>query len=67
MPGHRGHGQRVQGLQQQSGDPADEHRGIPMYPADRAVLGKPALPCSVDQPAAFWALRPGYPLEDHLT
>ena len=38
-----------------------------MYPADRAVLGKPALARSVDQPAAFWALRPGHPLEDHPT
>ena len=38
-----------------------------MYPADRAVLGKPALARSVDQPAALRALRPSYPLEDHLT
>jgi len=38
-----------------------------MYPADRAVLGKPALARSVDQPAALWAVRPGHPLEDHPT
>ena len=38
-----------------------------MYPADRAVLGKPALTRRVDRPAALWALRPSYPLEDHLT
>ena len=38
-----------------------------MYPADRAVLGKPALTRRVDRPAALWALRPSYPLEDDLT
>ena len=36
-----------------------------MYPADRAVLGEPALPGGVvDHAAARWALRPGHPLED---
>src|SRR5262249_386400 len=67
MPGHRGHGQRMQGLQQQSRDPADEHRGIPVYPADRAVLGEPALARCVDQPPALWALRPSHPLDDYPT
>lgn len=39
-----------------------------MYPADRAILGEPALPGGVvDHPAARWALRPGYPLEDQPT
>ena len=38
-----------------------------MYPADRAVFSEPALAGGVDQPAALWALRPGHPLEDHLT
>ena len=35
-----------------------------MHPADRAVLGEPALARSVDQPAALAALRPSHPLED---
>ena len=39
-----------------------------MYPADRAVLSEPALPGgAVDHPAARWALRPSYPLEDQPT
>ena len=36
-----------------------------MYPADRAVLGEPALAGGADQPAALWALRPSDPLEDN--
>ena len=39
-----------------------------MYPADRAVLSEPALPGgAVDHPAARWALRSSYPLEDQPT
>src|SRR5262249_36988533 len=64
MPRHRGHGQRVQRLQQQGPDPADEHRRVPVHAADRAALREPALAARVDHLAARRALRPGHPLED---
>jgi hypothetical protein len=67
MPGHRSHRQRMQGLQQQRCDPADEHRGISVNPADRPVLRKPALTWGVDQLAPRRALRPSDPLEDQPT
>src|ERR1039457_5465916 len=63
--GHRGHGQRMQRLEQQGADPADEHRRIPLYLADRTVLGEPALAPGLGDPAsARRALRPRDALED---
>jgi len=38
------HRQRVQRLEQQCPDPADEHRGVAVHPPDRTVLGEPPLP-----------------------
>jgi hypothetical protein len=39
-----------------------------VHPADRAVVGKPALALGVmDHPAARRSLRTGYPLEDRRT
>jgi len=37
------HGQRMQRLEQQRPDPADEHGRVPVHAADRPVFGKPAL------------------------
>src|SRR6185437_4723302 len=64
MSRHRGHGQRVQRLQQQRPDPADEHGRVPVHAADRAPFREPALAARVDHLAARRALRPGHPIED---
>jgi hypothetical protein len=61
---HGGHGQRVQQLQQQGPDPANEHGRIPVNLADRPVLGEPALAGPVDLPPAGRARRSGDPLEN---
>ena len=36
------HGERVQRLEEQRPQAADEHRGVGVHPPDRAVLGEPA-------------------------
>ena len=41
---HRDHRLRVQRLQQQRAQAADEHRGVPVHPPDRAVGAEPAWP-----------------------
>jgi hypothetical protein len=64
MPGHRGHGQRVQRLQQQRRDPAGEHRRIRVHPPDRPVRGEPAL---TGQPPPRRVRRPGDPRDDRGT
>ena len=57
--GDTGHGQGMQRLQQQGPQPADEHRGVSMHPADRAVFGKPPRPrCVVD---AYASVGPSGP------
>jgi len=38
------HRQRMQRLQEQRAQTTDEHRGVGMHPADRAVFGEPARP-----------------------
>lgn len=42
VPGHRRHGEWVQGLQEECADPADEHGGVAVDGADRAVGCEPA-------------------------
>ena len=64
MPGHRSHRQRVQRLQQQRPDPADEHRRIRVHLPDRPARGEPAL---AGQPPPRRVRRPGDPLDDRGT
>jgi hypothetical protein len=45
--GDTGHGQRMQRLQQQRTQSADEHRGVGVHPANRTVFGEPSRPWGV--------------------
>ena len=61
---HRG---RVQGLQHQRAQPADEHRGVAVHARDRAVRREPARPRRpVDPLPLAIAVRSRDPLEDRL-
>ena len=65
MGRHRGHGQRVQRLQQQRADAADEHGRVAVHPADRPVRGEPPLAAGlVNHGPAVWPLGARHPLED---
>ena len=54
-----GHRQRVEGLQEDRAEPADEHRGVAVHATDRRVVAEPAGLIGVEQfGMSLWCLGP---------
>ncbi len=65
MPGHGGHGQRMERLEQQGRQTADEHRGVPVHPPDGPLGAEPAgTGCAVNARPVARALRTRHAGED---
>ena len=68
MLGDTGHGERMQRLQQQRPEPADEHRSVGMHATDRRVGGEPSGLVGVEQlEVTSWRIGPDHAITDLVT
>jgi hypothetical protein len=63
----RGHGRRMQRLQQQRAKTANEHRGVPVHPPDRTIIGEPARTRRGESGPVGTTLRTSDPGEKRFT